>query len=209
MNANQYRAHLAKGIPAGNLTAANMITVAGVNGSGKRFQGRQAYDEGRAAYAVNMSLASSATHPYKRKNNPYSKMIGQQYYNAGLSDGEDFDSVTAGAAFTPGYTAPPVAADAPINFGNQSQNYIVSSTPTLAPQPTAGSSSDWAGVLNSASSKSLFGSIGSGLATLIGGRANASLIPLPTSTGPSLTTMLLVGGALAIPLFLVFRKKTA
>lgn len=209
MNANQYRARLAEGIPPGNLTAAAMLTVRGVNGSGARYQNRSTWDQARAAYAVNLNLATNSGRPFPSKTNPYAQILRSKYATPGL--GDDFDTTTAGAAFTPDYSAPIVESDAPINQAAQAQTYSISTTPIMSPQPTAGSSSDWAGVLNSASSKSIFSGIGTGLARLIGGGSTPSILPssLTSSSMPSLGTMLMIGGAVLIGGMIFFRKKSS
>ncbi len=213
MNANQYRARLAEGIPPGNLTAVNMLTLKGINGgvnvSARGLQNRTNYDQARAAYAVGLNLATSPGYTFPASKNPYSRLLGRKYYNAGLGDDStDFDPVSAGAAFTPDYSAPMVEPDAQINQGAQLQTYAVSSTPILSPQPTAGSSSDWMSVLNSSSAKSVFSGLGTGLANLISGNKSPSLLPVsPTSAMPSLGTMLLLGAGVLGVGYVIFRKR--
>lgn len=197
MGARFYREHMAAGgvdgVPAGSLYAANLLTDAGVQGSGKRFQARQALDEGRAAYAVNLQLASSASRPFPKSNNPFSKILGKQYYKAGLGD-DGFES-----GFTP---------EAPDSFDPKTVTVYTAPTSSVAPPSAGGSSSSWAGVLNSSSVSNIFSGIGSGLASLIGGKPNpTTIIAAPSSSMPSIGTMLLIGGALAVPLFLFMRKK--
>lgn len=211
MGARFYQEHLAAGrvdgIPAGSLYAANLLTDAGVQGSAKRYQARQAFDEGRAAYAVNMSLAQSASRTLKAKNNPYSRAIARQYYG-GLGDdsfnNEDtFDPVSAGAEFTPGYEAPKYTG--PAQFGIA---YTAPSLPIAAPSP-GGSSSGWSSVLNSSSVSNLFSGVGSGLSRLISGQSvpSSSLFPASLTGGSSMGTMLLIGGGVGLGLLLFLRKK--
>lgn len=219
MGAQFYREHLAAGevdgIPKGSLFAANLLTDAGVQGSAKRYQARQALDEGRAAYAVNLNLAHNAARPYKMKNNPYSRALAQRYHQPNtlgddtFNNADTFDPVSAGAEFTPGYTAPPVAADAPINFSNQSQTYYTAPTSAIAPPSSGGSSSGWQNVLNSAASANLFSGIGSGLSRLIGGGVTPTVSPSLLSTGgaPSMGMMLLLGGGLLGAGYLLLKKK--
>jgi hypothetical protein len=216
MNARSYREHLAAGgvdgIPKGSLYAANLLTDAGVQGSAKRYQNRQAFDEGRAAYAVNMSLAQSASRTLKARNNPYSRILAKQYYGMG-DDTPDFDPVTAGAAFTPDYTAPPVTSESPISMqtGPGTTYYSAPSLPIAAPSP-GGSSSQWSSVLNSSSVANLFSGVGTGLSRLIGGQAVPSSSILPsslTSGSPSLGTMMLIGAGAIGAAYFLFRKKRA
>lgn len=202
MGARFYREHMAAGgvdgVPAGSLYAANLLTDAGVQGSGKRFQARQALDEGRAAYAVNLQLAHSAGRPFPKSNNPFSKILGKQYYNAGLGD----DDANANLQ------ADPAAAAAAIQSQGWGAITYTAPTSSVAPPSAGGSSSSWAGVLNSSSVSNIFSGIGSGLASLIGGKPNpTTIIAAPSSSMPSIGTMLLIGGALAVPLFLFMRKK--
>ena len=216
MNARSYREHLAAGgvdgIPKGSLFKANMLTDAGVQGSAKRYQARQILDEGRAAYAVNLNLAHGAARPYKMKNNPYSRATGRQYYG-GLGDDsfnntDIFDPVTSGAAFSPGYQAPAVSPDAPINFSNQSQTYYTAPTSSIAPPSSGGSSSGWQNVLNSSASANLFSGIGTGLSRLIGGAVTPStILPMSSAGAPSMGTMLLIGGGILGAAFLFLKRK--
>jgi hypothetical protein len=185
------------GIPKGSLYAANLLTDAGVQGSAKRFQGRQAFDEGRAAYAVNLNLRQSASHPFPMNNNPTSRALARTYYSAGLGD----DDMNANLQASPAAAAAAIAS--------QGWGPIVYNAPTAAvaaPDP-GGSSSGWMNVLNTSSVANLFSGIGSGLSRLVGGNVAPTTYIAPVSSSPSLTTMLLIGGALAVPLYLFMRKK--
>lgn len=198
-SAAYYRARLAEGVPAGNLEKANMLTFAGVNGSGARYQRRQAVDEQTAASVVNAMLRQSASNTQSRNQNPYSNIIDADYYGMGddTSDSSGSDPVAQ-----PVFEGPDISP----TTGTYTGPTIVATTPNVASAPSGGSSSAWDTVLGAAS-KNIFGGIGTGLSRLIGG--NAPMVA-PPSTGLSslpLGPILLIGGALAA--FLLLRKKSA
>lgn len=217
MNANQYRARLTDGIPLGSLAKANRLTLLGVGGglntSGRGYQARSTFDQARAGYAVNLELAQNSGRPFPAKSSPYSALIARQYYGAGL--GDDAPSDVEDSATWTGATPSPVYTTM-IDLTGQQTNIpgMVITSPAstyMSPQPTSGSGSGWADILNSGSSKSIFAGLGTGLANLIGGGPRAAL-PLSSSlfpsSAPSLGTMLLIGGGLAAAFFLFKRSAT-
>lgn len=190
-----YRAILTEGMIPGNLTKSLMLTDAGVQGSGKRWFGRSKYDEARAADVFGQTLRNSAISPFKGKRNPYVQTAATTYYhNPSLHNGLNGISDEE-----PGFATDPY----PTNAGGTT---VIAAAPSMAPQPSGGSSSGWGDVLQS-TTKTLVGGIASGLTNLIGGRPNTTIMA-PASSGPSLMSMILIGGAIAVPLFLILRRKS-
>lgn len=164
-----------------------MLTDAGVQGSGKRWFGRAAYDEARAANVFRQALGNSARRPFKMKKNPYFLVQSQQYYKSpqtGLG-ADDYD------------------ADMAERIGEYDSR-IVATAPGLAPQPTGGSSSGWMDVLQSIT-RPLATGVGVGLTNLIGGRPSTVVQAAPS--GPSLTSVLLIGGGLLAGTYLLMRRR--
>lgn len=178
----------AEGIPASDLSAAALLTDAGVQGSGGRFQRRQVFDEGRAANVIAQSLRNSATRPYQMKGNPYSALISSRMFTPGMgADDYDADMAERIVSYPDGVSV------------------FSGGAPGMAPQPVGGSSADWGGVLKSIFSPLATG-VGTGLSRLIGGNAPTAVIA-PSVAGPSIGTIALVAGAIGIPLFLFLRRK--
>jgi hypothetical protein len=188
-----YRQILTEGLPPGNMERALMLTDAGVRGSGKRWWRRASYDETRAADVFGQTLANSAKRPFKANRNPYVQIRSIQYYRS--------PQLAIGVA---GLGADDYDADMSETIYGYDSKFIATA-PGLAPTPSGGSSSGWGDVLQSMS-KTLTGGIASGLTNLIGGRPS-TVIQTPPSTGPSITSLALIGGGIAAAAWLMFRRK--
>lgn len=167
-----------QGIPVGNRQYARGITRAGVAGRVTRGIYAKGLAQRQALAAVQTALDTRVFPP---NTFPYQGMFGM------------------------GAVDPETGVD---DFGfdltNDPKTDVHGSGVTNTWTPTytdnnSGSGSGWSNVLTS-----FFGNVGQGIGQRIAGRPN-TVVPLP-STGPSIGTVLLVAGAVAIPVMLLLRK---
>jgi hypothetical protein len=173
-----------RGIPVSNLQYARGITRAGANDRTRRALYATKLAEQQAASAVSAALSTYTIPP---GNVPYAGLygLGAVDPNTGVDD-FGFDLTN-----DPSTDAPSIPS---AGLSNQGTTW----TPTYT-DGTSGSGNSWSSVLST-----FFGGIGSGIGQRIAGQK--TVVPVPSS-GPSMGTVLLVAGAVAIPMIFLLAKK--
>lgn len=181
------------------------MMVTGVRNSGPRWLYQKHLDEKTASNQFAVSLRTQTS---DASMNPYHQLSRMQLYSvpgglAGMGfspsdwSASSNDDVMPGQASTWSMEEGSMIVPSPVGTGSLNNPYGLATTPSGSNSPSGGA--DWTGVL-----KSFATSLGTGFAyKLTGGQKAAPVVAAPFPIGKALV----IGGAIAIPLFLLLRRR--